>query len=88
MTKFVDEAARFTSKVSFAEVAEQSLREIFGESPTAAVLYHVGGVGSLRDPEVLEERLKAIFGVGAEMLLNCILKNLDICSKAKDAENR
>ena len=74
---FADKVARLTSKANFAEVVRQSLNEILGESAASAVIYHLGGTEALLDPEVFEERLKAIFGVGAKIILERIRKNLE-----------
>ncbi len=50
--------------------------DILGESPSLAVIYHMGGREALHDPKVFEKRLKDYFGDGANIILKRILKNL------------
>ncbi len=73
---FRDEAAKLALEASFPEVAEQSMKEILGESGTSAFIYHMGGSGILRNPEHLETGIRTIFGPGAEAILEHILENM------------
>ena len=70
-------------KVDFVEVVKQSLNSFLGESATSATIYHLGGKEALRDPKVCEERLKAVFSGGAEIILKHILKSLEAASGKK-----
>ena len=76
---FTDRLAR-ALKAHFAQVAEQSLNAFLGESGAIATIYYLGD-GALQDPQVFEEKLKAIFGAGAETILKYILENMETSSQ-------
>jgi len=74
---FQDAVAGLALESAFAEVAEQSLKDLIGESGTSAFLYHMGGSEILQDPKDLENGLRTIFGIGAEAILEHILENME-----------
>jgi len=76
----MDKVARLAPKADFIEMVKQSLNALFGESAASAILNHLGAE-ALQDPKVFSERLKAIFGTGAEIILKIILKNLERASE-------
>jgi len=78
---FAEKVARLVSKPDFVEVVKQSLNALFGESATSVIINHLGGAEALQDSKVFEERLKALFGKGAEIILKIILKNLETPSE-------
>jgi len=82
---FTDKVALLASKDNFVSAIKQSLNEIIGESATSIIIHHLGGAEVLQDPKVFEERLKAIFGAGAEIILKRILKNLETLSEDSGA---
>lgn len=75
-----DRITRLALKTRFAEVAEQSLNELLGESGATAAIYHMGA-RTLQNPQVFEEKIKVIFGLGAEIILEHILGNMETSSQ-------
>ncbi|MFQ6134908.1 MAG: hypothetical protein ACE5KU_03720 [Nitrososphaerales archaeon] len=82
---FADKVSRLAPKDDFVKVARQSLNEVLGESAASAVIYHLG-VKESEDPKVFEERLRAIFGIGADTILKRILEKLRISSEGEEAD--
>lgn len=78
---FASRTTQVALKTYFAEVAERSIKELLGESGTSAFLYHTGGPRILQDPKGLENALRDIFGPGAEIILEHILKNAETLSQ-------
>lgn len=78
---------RLTSKVNFSEEARRSLNMLLGEDAASAIIYHIGGVETLENPEAFEKKLKALLGAGAEIILKHILENMRTTSEAITEEN-
>ena len=73
---FANTVRRFaTSNAEFAELVRQSLKELLGESAASAVLYHIGAE-ALQDPNLFEEKLRDIFGVGSSVIMEYLLKKM------------
>lgn len=66
----------FADRDDFAEIVQESLIDILGESSTHAIIYHLGGATVILYPELFAERLTGIFGAGADVIVRHILKNL------------
>lgn len=67
---------RFAERDDFTETVQQSLIDILGESSIRAILYHLGGATVIQHPELFVQRLRHIFGIGADVLMTYILNNL------------
>ncbi len=79
--RFADRVARLASKVDCAEAVKQSLNQVLGESAASSTIYYLGGAKALREPKIFEEKLRVMFGMGAEIIMKHILKNLETPSK-------
>lgn len=75
MGDFAVEISGLIKGKSFESVALQSLVEIFGESNIQSLIFHMGGEAVLKDPELFEKGIRAIFKDGAELILNHIKYN-------------
>ena len=73
---FADRVELLSSKAHLAEAAQKTLNSLLGESLTSVVLYHLGSE-ALQDPKVFEEKIKAVFGSGAEFILKKVIENLE-----------
>ncbi|MCJ7635459.1 hypothetical protein MUP77_24105 [Candidatus Bathyarchaeota archaeon] len=78
---FADRVELLSSKAYFAEVARKVLNSLFGKSLMSVVLYHLGP-DALQDPKVFEEKIKAVFGAGAEAILKKVIENLETTTKS------
>jgi hypothetical protein len=68
-------------RAEFTEVVKTSLSELLGESTAVAILHHLGGASACRDPRVFEERLRALLGPGAEIVLKHLNSKLKASSE-------
>ena len=59
-----------------AKVAKRSLKELLGESAASAIIYYLGEE-ALRDPEIFVEKLRALLGEGADIVLKYILEEVE-----------
>ncbi|MGQ9759941.1 MAG: hypothetical protein ACUVQ5_05170 [Candidatus Methanomethylicaceae archaeon] len=75
MGEVAKDVSKFLSHKSFEDLALQSLIEIFGEKSTQTLIFYIGGKDALKDPETFEERIRAIFRDGADLILNHIKRN-------------
>ncbi|MCX8182765.1 MAG: hypothetical protein N3D12_06575 [Candidatus Methanomethyliaceae archaeon] len=75
MGGFVGEISRIIKGKSFETIVLQSLAEIFGENNIQSLIYHIGGEATLKDPELFEKGIRAIFKDGADLILNHIKYN-------------
>jgi len=78
---FADKTSRLVSKAEFVEASKQSLNALFGEPATLVIINHLGGAEALQDPKAFYNGLKALFGVGAEIIMKIILKKLETPSE-------
>lgn len=72
MGGFAGEISALIKGNSFESIALQSLVEIFGENNVQSLIFHIGGEAALKDPELFEKGIRAIFKDGAELILNHI----------------
>ncbi len=75
MRGFAGEISEMIKDRSFESVALQSLIEIFGEQNAQILIFHIGGEVALKDPELFEKKVRAIFKEGADLILNHIKYN-------------
>lgn len=76
MKGFASEISDMIKEKSFQSVALQSLIEIFGEQNVQSLIFHMGGEAALKDPELFEKSVRAIFKDGADLILNHIKYNV------------
>lgn len=61
----------------FVSIVKDSLNSLLGESTAKTTIFYLGGEESLKDPKKLEANLRSLFDVGAERVLDEILKNME-----------
>ncbi len=54
----------------------ESLTLMLGDSPAEALMYYIGFPESVRDPEVLADRLSSTLGPGALVVEKAVIKTL------------
>lgn len=74
---FADRVERLVSKAEFAEAVKQVMGDVLGETGAKAAIYHLGGEKVLREPRLFERRLREVFGAGAEIILEHIVRKLE-----------
>ena len=74
---FTDRVTVHASKENFEKIASRSLKDIFGEPCASSIIFHLGGSKILQDPKAFEAKIESIFGVGADTILNHILKDIE-----------
>lgn len=72
---FEEWAKRAALKGQFCKIAEQTLIQVLGETGTAATIHYLG-TESFQDPKIFKERTRIIFGEGADLILEYVLRNL------------
>ncbi len=83
MSDFVERASQYANKVELERFVTRSLRDIFGEPAASSIIYNLGGSDVLRDPKTLKSKMEAVFGIGANLILLQILRNLESSSKLR-----
>lgn len=63
-------------KEDLVEVMKEGMNEVLGESSSSAVIYYLGGIETLKRPDVFEDRLQKFFGGKADVILKSILKKV------------
>ena len=64
-------------KANFVDIVRESMKSVLGNTGTQAAIYHLGGEAAMQDPTKFVDNLKSVFDVGAETILQEILKNLE-----------
>lgn len=83
MSDFVESAIKFTDKDEFEKSVTGSLKDLFGEPTASSIIYHLGGSSVLRDPKSLKAQIEAIFGIGANIILAQIIRDLEAPYKTR-----
>ena len=76
-SNFVERAALYSAKEDFEKVVRACLNDIFGETCASSIIFHMGGPSVLRQPKEFEEKIKDVFGIGADLILSYVLKHLE-----------
>jgi hypothetical protein len=77
VSDFVERASQCADKDELEKSVTGSLKDLFGEPAASSIIYHLGGSNVLRDPKSLKAQIDAIFGIGANIILAQILKDLE-----------
>lgn len=57
-------------------VVRQSLNEILGDAAAETLIYYIGGNEIIQDPNTMLHRLRAVLGMGADIILRHIIKEM------------
>ncbi|MDD1775912.1 MAG: hypothetical protein LUP94_00995 [Candidatus Methanomethylicus sp.] len=71
------------TKQNFEKIASRSLKDIFGEPCASSIIYHLGGSEVLQEPRAFETKIESIFGVGADLILDHILNEVENPKKTR-----
>ena len=69
-----DDESRFTE--IFKESIKETIQDIVGQSPSQALLFHLGFPGSAERPAEFDKNLRAILLAGSSMMELAIVKRL------------
>jgi hypothetical protein len=74
---FTDRVTVHATKEDFEKIASKSLKDLFGEPCASSIIFHLGGSKVLQEPKTFETKIESIFGVGADIILNHVLNNIE-----------
>lgn len=77
VSDFVSRAEPYLHSGEFEKVAKMALKDIFGDPLSSTVIFHLGGTEAMTNPSEFEKKLRAIFGPGADMILEYLIKKLE-----------
>lgn len=76
-TDFSSRAMLYLHSENFEKVVRSALKDIFGEPLASSVIYNIGGTESIMDPSTFEKKIRLVFGPGADLILDYVLKKFE-----------
>ncbi|MEM2183189.1 MAG: hypothetical protein QXQ62_03530 [Candidatus Bathyarchaeia archaeon] len=64
------------NKQLFVSIVRQGLNEILGDAAAETLIHYIGGNEILQDPNVMVHRLRAVLGVGADIIFRHIVREM------------
>lgn len=76
-SEFVAKATVYLHNKNFEGIVSSALKDIFGEPLASSVIFQIGGTESIMDPSIFEKKIRLVFGPGAELILDYVVKKLE-----------
>ncbi|MEN3015855.1 MAG: hypothetical protein ABC585_02490 [Candidatus Methanosuratincola petrocarbonis] len=76
-TEFASRAIVYLHNKDFEGIVRNALKDIFGEPLASSVIFQIGGTESIMDPSLFEKKIRLVFGPGADLILDYVVKKLE-----------